>query len=146
MAFESLLSFVLAMNFNHFLGLYRDERYDDLIVCHITNDLAALLGAARGRVLLSHETVTKQRKHHPDLVEDDYRSLRATIMMGEYRQDTPSTAYILFTDTALNDCNYRAAIKGTSDRRIYCTSFNKIRDRQMAQARRKPFPIIRCHD
>src|ERR1022692_1300359 len=132
------------MHFPHFLGLYRDQRIDPVIVCHIKNDLAALIGAVRGRVLLSHETMVKQRRRHGDLTEQDYMALQATLMMGEYRQDGPKSAYVLYVDTALNGCNDRAALKATTDgKRIYCTSFNRIRDRQVRQARRKPFPIIK---
>jgi hypothetical protein len=135
------------MNMKHFMGLYLGERYDPITVCHIPNQLAAVIGAVRGRVLLSHETITKQLSHHPDLTIDDYQVLRACLMMGEYRQDGPRSASILFTDTVYNSCNYRAAVKSTGDgKRIYCLSFNRIRDRQLAQARRKPYPIIKEHD
>lgn len=136
------------MNFDHFLSLYDGVRYDPVIVGHIPNALAAKLGAARGRVLLSHDTLVKQRAHHPDLTVDDYRVLAPTLMMGEYRQDTPRTARILYCDTVYNSCYYRAAIKTPLDdpRRIYVVSFNRVRERQARQMLQHDFPIIKAHD
>lgn len=134
------------MNFAHFEGVFTNARRDPVIVCHIPNALAAMLGARRGRVLLSHDTMEKQHRHHPDLTLDDYRVLEATLMMGEYRQDTPCSAMVTYTDTVYLDRNYRAALKATTDGRLYCVSFNRLRDRDLRTARRKPFPIIRDHN
>lgn len=136
------------MNLIHLRALLASERIDPLIVCHIPNPLAALIGATRGRVLLSHDTVLKQLSHHGDLTIDDYRVLPACVTMGEYRQDTPRTVVINFVDEHLNGANYRAALKVPSDKpnRIYCVSFNRLRDRMLAKERRSKFPVIKAHD
>ena len=41
------------MDFGHFVGLYLDERYDALTVCHIDLALAAELGATVNQVVLA---------------------------------------------------------------------------------------------
>lgn len=134
------------MNFNHFLGLYRGERTDPVIVCHIDQPLALQLGALRGRVLMSLDTIEKQKAHHPDLLEDHYRVLEPTLRQGEYRRDTERSAQINFTDTHFHDANFRAAIKVCRRQILWVVSFNLLRDRHAAKMRRKLFPIIREHD
>lgn len=134
------------MNFNHFLGLYRGERTDHVIVCHIDASLALRLGAKRGRVLMSLDTIEKQKARHPDVSEDHYRVLEPTLRQGEYRQDTDRSAQINFTDSVLYDANFRAAVKVCRRQILWVVSFNLLRDRHAAKMRRKPFPIIREHD
>ncbi|WP_209720812.1 MULTISPECIES: hypothetical protein [Asticcacaulis] len=133
------------MNFDHFLGLYRDERIDDVIVCHLEQRIAAAIGCGRGRVWLSLDTVKKQREHHPDLDEVDYRVLPPCLAFGELRQDTDRTIISVYSDTYFRGYNYRACIKGTRDGRIFVTSFNRLRDSHMAKLRRKDQIVIREH-
>lgn len=134
------------MNFDHFLGLYRAERTDPVIVCNIEPDLALKLGARRGRVLMSLDTIEKQKAHHADLTTEHYQVLHPTLMRGEYRQDTPRTAQINYTDSIMFDMNFRAAVKVCRNGVIWVVSFNLLRERHAAKMRRKPYPILRAHD
>lgn len=137
------------MNFAHFEAVHDDTRIDPVIVCHLAQPLAAALGARRGRVLLSHATVQKQRLHHPDLTLNDYRVLKPALMMGEYRQDTPRSAIVIFTDGVFTGETYRGAIKSTQDGRcLFCVSFCLVRGRKITQLQRRisALPLLREHD
>jgi hypothetical protein len=134
------------MNLKHLSALYEGLRTDQLIVCHIDDATAAALGARHARVLLSDDTMRKQRAHHTDLVLEHYTILPALLRSGEYRQDCASGAVIIYTDTVRFSCNFRAYVKVCHRGNLWLTSFNLLRDRQMAKERRKPHPIIRQHD
>lgn len=133
------------MNPKHLVALFRQERIDPVLICHLTTELAGRLGARRSRVFLSRETMDKQLDHHPDLDVEHYFLLKPALLQGEYRQDTPRSAMVVFTDTVWTGCSYRAAIKATQAG-LFCVSFNKLRDRHLARALRSPHPIIRQHD
>jgi hypothetical protein len=134
------------MHFPHLEGLYHARRTDTLIVCHIDNGLAAKLGASRGRVLLSYDTMRKQAEKHPDLECEHYKVLPFALDSGEYRHDkSAGGALIVYVDTIRYNSTFRVFLKCTKKRELYVVSFNRMRDRMAAKARRKPFPIIREH-
>ncbi|MBA3811862.1 MAG: hypothetical protein H0X27_09540 [Caulobacteraceae bacterium] len=134
------------MHFPHLVGLYRGDRTDTLIVCHISNFLAGVLGATRGRVLLSHDTMRKQAGTHPDLQPEHYQVLPFALSNGEYRHDTSrGGALIIYVDDIRYNSTFRVFLKCTGKRELYVVSFNRMRDRMARKARNKPFPIIREH-
>lgn len=89
------------MNLSHLKGLYEGARHDPLIVCHVDQAIAAALGATRGRVLLTDGTMRKQIRKHPDLTLEHYGVLPAALARGEYRQDKPDGAIVIYVDTFL---------------------------------------------
>ena len=112
------------MNSRHFLDLYAQRRTDPVIVCNIDSGLAGAIGARVTRVLLSSDTLEKQKAHHPDIVEDDYLTLRAAILYGEWRRDTPISAVILYIDNHHMRCCVRVAVKSSgSGKKIFAVSF-----------------------
>jgi hypothetical protein len=134
------------MNLNHFLALYRQERIDPVIVCNLPASLVAMIGAKVTRVYLSTETLDKQRRRHPDMTEAHYRALAAALRNGEYRQDSPRTAVVLFVDARLNGLSFRAYVKSTDNgKEIYVTSFCVVGKRQYRAELRRPYPVIRKH-
>jgi hypothetical protein len=134
------------MNLKHLQGLYDGTRHDPLIVCHIDQPTATTLGATRGRVLLTDRTMRKQVRKHDDLTLDHYRVLPVALMQGEYRRAEPNGAVVIFVDTVMFGCNFRAYVRTYEHAKLYVVSFNLLRDRHMAKERRKPYPIIREHD
>lgn len=134
------------MNFTHFRGLYEGLRIDPVIVCNIERRLADALGASVTRVLLSIETLEKQKSRHPDLLPEDYVALRPAILFGEVRQDGPRQAVVLFVDRHRIGYGVRAYLKVTENgRRIYATSFCRLNERKYRRELAKPLPIIREH-
>lgn len=95
---------------------------------------------------MSHDTIEKQKAHHPDLTDAHYRVLEPTVMRGEYRQDSPKSAQINYTDSYLYGVNFRAAVKVCRRGLLWMVSFNLLRDRHAAKMRRKPLPVIKAHD
>jgi hypothetical protein len=134
------------MDYGHFLGLYLDERYDALTICHVDLGVARALGATTSRVMLSYETVMKQRMRHRDLRPDDYRVLRMALLDGEYRRQEANKAVVLYVDALLTDYNVRACVKATRDgSELYLVSFCLMRRKSYQQELRKPLPILRGH-
>lgn len=134
------------MNFAHFQGLYDGDRVDPVIVCNIERPLAVALGAKVLRVLLSAETIEKQKRRHAELSSDDYMVLRPALLFGEWRQDGPGSAVILYIDRHCLGTGVRTVVKVTADgRKIFVKSFCRMRDRSYRAELRKPFPILRQH-
>ncbi|GAA0615061.1 hypothetical protein GCM10009422_07590 [Brevundimonas kwangchunensis] len=134
------------MNFAHFQGLYDGLRTDPVIVCNIERELADAIGARVTRVLLSAETLAKQKLRHPDLVPDDYTALRPAILFGECRRDGPNQMVILFVDRHRLGYGVRAYLKATADgRKIYAVSFCKMNERKYRRELAKPLQVIRNH-
>ena len=134
------------MNFTHFRGLYDGLRIDPVIVCNIERPLADALGARVTRILLSPETLEKQKIRHPDLAVDDYVALRPAILFGEVRQDGGGRAVVLYVDRYLLGYGVRAYLKVTDNgRRIYATSFCRLNEKKYRRELAKPLPIIRPH-
>jgi hypothetical protein len=136
----------MALDFEHLLGLHTGERQDYLPICRIDLLVAAARGATTDIVFLSRQTIQKQLSHHKELPISAYRALAACLAFGEYRQDTPRTAVVLFVDTVLTDSYYRAAIKATeAGDEIFLTSFLPVRTRAYRAELRKPHPVLRPH-
>lgn len=134
------------MNFAHFEGLYRGDRYDPVFVCSIDPIVAQAIGATVMRVALSLDTVNKQKEHHPDLRLEDYKGLLPTLCYGEFRADGPTGAVVLYEGYRAHRGLFRAFVKSAkAGRELYVTSFNKLIPRQLDKARRKPQVIIRPH-
>lgn len=134
------------MNFSHFEGLYRGQRIDRVIVCNLHPEIVTAIGGRVNRVFLSPETLEKQRRRHPDLQEFHYRALKPALHYGEYRQDSPRSAVVLFVDTKLTGLSYRAHVKATTNgREIYANSFCLLGNRQYRAELRRPYPVLRKH-
>jgi hypothetical protein len=133
------------MHFPHLTGLFQEARIDDCIVCHIDQAIAQKLGARRGKVLISHDTMRKQARKHPDLTLDHYRALPMALERGEYRWAPPKSAIVIFVDEHCFNTTFRACVKATRDGRLYVVSFNRMRDRHAAKERRREHAVIRAH-
>ena len=132
------------MDFVHLLGLHTGTHRHPLPVAEIDPIVARALGARVRQVLLSAETIRKQLARHRELPISVYRWLEPCLLAGEYRQDGPRSALILFTNAEEPARNFRADLKATaSGHELYVTSFLTMRDRDLRREVRKPYPIIR---
>ena len=132
------------MDFEHLLGLHTGIRSDPLPVSEIDPSTARAIGARTRHVLLSADTVRKQIAHHRELPISVYRCLGTCLSRGEYRQDSPRSALVLFTDDQIFQTHFRAYLKATiRGDEIYLLSFLMMRDRDVRREQRKPYPIIR---
>jgi hypothetical protein len=98
------------MNLKHLAALHRNERIDSITICHLDSALTAMLGAKRGRVRLSHDTMRKQRRKHDELLIEEYEIIEAALRLGEYRRDDDATMVVLFVDTVRFNVNRRGKL------------------------------------
>ena len=134
------------MNSRHFQDLYALRRTDPVIVCNIHADLAVAIGSRVTRILLSSDTLEKQKVRHPDLAEADYLTLRAALLYGEWWRDTPNSAVILYVDRHLMGCCVRAAVKTAGcGKKIFAVSFCRLSDSKHVRERRKRRELLREH-
>lgn len=134
------------MDFEHLLGLHTGTHHHSLAIVEIASPIARSLGADVTTVLLSADTIRKQLKRHRELPISMYRHVRDALVMGEYRQDSPRSAIVLYTRNAEPHQNFRAYLKVTQNgSEIYLLSFLSMRDRDLKREQRKPFPVIRQH-
>ncbi|MFD0935671.1 hypothetical protein [Methylobacterium trifolii] len=132
------------MDFEHLLGLHTGTHQEPLPIADIDPIVARALGAHVRRVFLSAETVRKQLAHHRALPISAYRCAKVCLVRGEYRQDGPRSAVVLFTDTVWFGTHFRAYVKATrAGDELYLASFLMMRDRDLRREQRKPYPIIR---
>lgn len=132
------------MHLPHLADLYHDRRIDHLRVCHLDRTLADQLKCPRLGVLLSHESMKKQRLKHPEITLEKYEALPLTILCGEYWRDCENGAVIVYVDSYRFNTTFRAYIKGTPDG-LFVISFNLMRDRFARKERRKQTVLLREH-
>ncbi|MBV8594166.1 MAG: hypothetical protein JOZ27_07700 [Caulobacteraceae bacterium] len=134
------------MNFEHFLGLYLEQRMDPVIVCNLESEVAQAIGARVTRVWLSRDTLDKQKVRHPDLRPEDYRALKPALLLGEVRLESPKSAIVLYVDTRLLDWGLRVHLKATvNGREIYTDSFCRLRRSAYRRELAKAYPVVRAH-
>lgn len=132
------------MDFEHLLGLHTGLRREPLPIADIDPFIAQALGARTRRVLLSAETIQKQLRRHPDLPISAYRCAKPCLNRGSYRQDSPRSAVVLYTDQSIFGVHFRAYIKATqAGHELYLVSFLMMRERDLRRELRKPYPVIR---
>jgi hypothetical protein len=137
----------MALDFDHLLGLHTGERRDHLIIGRIDWEVALCIGASTNLVFLSHRTIQKQIHHHKELTIAQYRFAGPCVAFGEYRQDTETSAVILFLDTKLTGRYFRGYLRSSAEgREVYLASFVPIRARSYRAELRKPYKVIRPHD
>ena len=119
---------------------------DSVPVCSISTDMASAIGAKTSYVLLSSQTVFKQRKTHPDLRALDYLTLPTHFEDGLVLLEKGDRLRLHFCYQRPNeDFRYVATIKSADHgRRIYIVRFHRIRSRQ-TKSLMKRCTVLRTH-
>lgn len=131
------------MDFEHLLGLHTGLRREPLTIADIDPFIARALGARTCRVFLSAETIRKQLRRHADLPISAYRCAGPCLRRGSYRQDSPRSAVVLYTDQSTFGAHFRAYIKATqAGHELYLVSFLMMRERDLRRELRKPYPVL----
>lgn len=134
------------MDFEHLLGLHTGTHRHSLAIAEIAPPIARSINANVTTVLLSADTVRKQLRHHRELPISAYLHVKDCLDMGEYKQDSPRSAIVLYARSAEPYRNFRAYLKATQNGdEIYLLSFLVMRDRDLKREQRKSFPVIRPH-
>ena len=133
------------MDIDHLRALLSGERVEPIAVAAIHNPaLAEVIGAAdRHAVLLSRDTIVKEKVRHPDIDFEQYCVLPDVVRFGlvvqEYSQQ------LVFCYEHHSGRRYRAMVKATlAGHELYVTSFHRMRDRQ-TKAILKRGLILRRH-
>ena len=98
------------------------------VIAALDEGLKRRLGAKQKAVLLSDETLAKQRKHHPELTLAEYRLLPRMIAKGKAIKFAEQNIHFYTIHGRL----HRAVMKTTEKRHEnYLTTFHISRDKQL---------------
>jgi hypothetical protein len=119
------------MNIDHLRALLSGERPEPVVVGHIYDPgLVRLIRAAdRHAVLLSQDTIIKQRCRHPDVGFEQYRLLPYIFRYGAVGQEWPDQLVFSWVDH--DERRYRAMVKSTARKELFVTSLHRCKTRQI---------------
>ena len=85
-------------------------------------------------MLLSDETLAKQKKHHPELALNEYRLIPEIVRKGKVIREKDARLYFFQRQGHL----YMAAIKATEDKaENYLVTFFRVRSEHMRRKQRR---------
>lgn len=93
-------------------------------------DISRAIGATTHVVLLSKETVFKQKNEHPDLQDEEYGILPDAIRYGLVIHERARPECLTICYNRREGQQYLVALKGTKTGAVFVTSFHKMRPRQ----------------
>lgn len=118
------------MDKNDLLALLNGERSDPVWVCEIEQHLADILGAHTRAVLLSAETIEKQKVEHPELTLDDYLRLPNLILRGLAHENRSSQIRFIVQPSGA-ERGLMSVIKRTRNgNEIFAVTFHHLRLRK----------------
>lgn len=106
-------------------------------------ELHGAIGATTRHVLLSPETMAKQRRNHPDITLDHYLVLPVALRQAAVLQDTARSLVLVHEDSVRHMTHFKVAIKATAcGREMYVVSFHCLRPREVQRVFGR-HPLIR---
>ena len=104
------------------------------VIAALDEDLQRRLGAKQKAVLLSDETLAKQKQHHPELALDEYRLIPEVVQKGKVIREKDARLYFFQRQGHL----YMATIKTTEDKaENYLVTFFRVRPGHMQRKQRR---------
>ena len=104
------------------------------VIAALDKDLKRRLGAKQKAVLLSDETLAKQKQHHPELALDEYRLIPEAVQKGKVIREKDARLYFFQRQGHL----YMATIKATEDKaENYLVTFFRVRPVHMQRKQRR---------
>ena len=104
------------------------------MIAALDEDLKRRLGAKQKAVLLSDETIVKQRRHHPELALDEYRLIPEVVQKGKVIREKDAKLYFFQRQGHL----YMTTIKATEDKaENYLVTFFRVRPGYMRRKQRE---------
>ena len=115
------------------------------VIAALDEDLKRRLGAKQKAVLLSDETLAKQKQHHPELALVEYRLLPKMVNTGMVIKE-PDQRLVFFASKSTGKL-YMAVIKTTENGdENYLTSFRQTTDKDMRRKERQGRVIRKWKD
>ena len=104
------------------------------VIAALDEDLQRRLGAKQKAVLLSDETLAKQKKHHPELALNEYRLIPEIVRKGKVIREKDARLYFFQRQGHL----YMATVKATEDKaENYLVTFFRVRPEHMQRKQRR---------
>ena len=104
------------------------------VIAALDEDLQRRLGAQQKAVLLSDETLVRQKNHHPELALNEYRLIPEIVQKGKVIREKDARLYFFQRQDHL----YMAAIKATEDKaENYLVTFFRVRPEHMRRKQRR---------
>jgi hypothetical protein len=118
------------MNIDHLRALLSGERQEPVVVGHIYDPaLMSVIGVAKTHeVLLSPETVVKQRRQNPDIGLEEYYILPDAIRYGMVAQEYAEQ--LLFCYDHHTGRRFLVVVETTLEGKLFVVSFHRTRPRQ----------------
>src|SRR5580704_11167001 len=117
------------MNIDHLRALLSGERRKPIIVDHIFDpDLMAVIGDATLKILLSYETIVKQRRQNPDIGLEEYYLLPDAIRYGMAAQE--DSEQLIFSYNHHSNRRFLVIVERTSRGELFVISFHRTTPRQ----------------
>ncbi len=107
---------------------YEEGKQGNFPVGRLSETDAKKISAKTQTVVLSQETLTKQKEHHPDLSLEEYELVQETIERGEMiQEDENNLTYLLKKEQG-----YTSIVKSTkTGEAIFLTSFRRLPSHQL---------------
>ncbi|MFW2439115.1 MAG: phage minor head protein [Arenicellales bacterium] len=124
----------LAVNSVAFKNLFDGKISGVAPVGYISEPLSASLGANTRKVVLSEESLIKQKERHPDLEFEEYLNLPDVFEVGLIVKDEEQVAVFFHEKSYL----YKAVVKSTKDgSELYLTSFHRATAKNLRGVRKR---------
>ena len=105
-----------------------------LVIGALDENLKAQLGARQKAVLLSDETLAKQKKHHPELTFDEYQRIPEIIQKGKVIKEKDERLYFFQRESRF----YMAVVKATENKaENYLITFFRVKPEHMQRKQRR---------
>ena len=117
------------MDTDHLRALLSLERQEPVVLCHLDDPaLAGIVGSMTAPVLLSWETVVKQKARHPDIRLAEYCLIPDVVHLGLAAQEHPNQ--LIFCYEHPSGRRFRLNVKATFIGELFVTNFHQTRRRQ----------------
>ena len=104
------------------------------VIAALDEDLQRRLGARQKAVLLSDETLAKQKQHHPELALNEYRLIPEIVRKGKVIREKDARLYFFQRQGHL----YMATVKATENKaENYLVTFFRVRPEHMRRKQRR---------
>ena len=104
------------------------------VIAALDEDLQRRLHAQQKAVLLSDETLAKQKQHHPELALNEYRLIPEIVRKGRVIREKDARLYFFQRQGHL----YMATVKATADKaENYLVTFFRVRPEHMRRKQRR---------
>ena len=117
------------MNIDHLRALLSLEQQEPVVLCYLDDPrVSGFVGGSTRPVLLSWDTVVKQKARHPDIGFEEYRIIPEVVRFGMVAQER--SRELIFCYNHPDGRRFRLTIKATFSGEVFVTSFHRTKPHQ----------------